>query len=88
MNILIHKGEKIMYTVKITDKNKKIDELLKDIKKPTIIESKKKFAVLIPIDEWESIQETLYLYSIPGIRESIIKGMKEPLENCSSTVKF
>ncbi len=77
-----------MYTVKITGKNKKIDELLRDIKKPTIIESKEKSAVLLPMDEWESIQETLYLCSIPGMRKSILAGMKEPLENCSSTVKF
>jgi PHD/YefM family antitoxin component YafN of YafNO toxin-antitoxin module len=35
--------------------------------------------VLIAEEDWDSIQETLYLTSIPGMRESIINGMKEPL---------
>ena len=34
------------------------------------------------------IEETLYLLSIPGMRESIRKGMKEPLEKCSSKVEW
>jgi antitoxin YefM len=75
-----------MYTVKIT--NKKIWDLIKNLEKPVVLESKEKSAVLISIDEWESIQETLYLYSIPRMKESIIKGMKEPLKNCSRKVKF
>jgi hypothetical protein len=39
----------------------------------------RRYAVLISEDDWDSIQETLYLTSIPGMRESIINGMKEPL---------
>jgi len=35
--------------------------------------------VLISEEDWNSIQETLYLISIPGMRESIVNGMKEPL---------
>ena len=34
------------------------------------------------------IEETLYLLSIPRMRESIRKGMKEPLEKCSSKVEW
>ena len=30
-------------------------------------------------DDWKSIQETLYLISIPGMKESIVNGMKEPI---------
>ena len=33
-------------------------------------------------EDWQSIQETLYLSSIPGMRESIIKGLKTPVEDC------
>ena len=77
-----------MYTVKITDNNKRIYELLKDIKKPTVIESKEESAVLLPMDEWKAIQETLYLCSIPGMRESIVSGMKEALKDCSSAIKL
>ena len=30
--------------------------------------------------------ETLFLLSIPGMRKSIRKGMREPLKQCSSRV--
>lgn len=51
--------------------------------KPIKIIGEKVNAVLISEDDWNSIQETLYQLHVPGIRESFIKGMKEPLEKCS-----
>ena len=48
---------------------------------PVIISGKRNNAVLISEDDWKSIQETLYLVSIPGMKESIIHGMNEPLGN-------
>lgn len=50
-----------------------------DSHEPVIISGKRNNAVLISEDDWRSIQETLYLDAIPGMRESIIDGMKEPL---------
>ena len=47
---------------------------------PIIISGKRNNAVLISEEDWMSIQETLFLVSIPGMKESIINGMKEPLE--------
>ena len=38
--------------------------------------------MLIAEDEWRSIQETLHLLSIPKMRESIIEGLKTPVEEC------
>ena len=46
---------------------------------PVIISGKRNNAVLISEADWKSIQETLYLVSIPGMRDSILSGMKEPL---------
>lgn len=46
---------------------------------PIVITGKRSSAVLISEDDWRSIQETLYLLSIPGMRESIIAARKEPL---------
>ncbi|MDI1314229.1 type II toxin-antitoxin system Phd/YefM family antitoxin [Prosthecobacter sp.] len=40
-------------------------------------------AVLISEDDWRSIQETLHLLAIPGMRESIRKGLREPLSKAS-----
>jgi len=47
---------------------------------PVIISGKRNNAVLISLEDWKSIQETLFLVSIPGMKESIIDGMQEPLE--------
>lgn len=46
---------------------------------PIIISGKRGSAVLISSEDWSSIQETLYLLSVPGMRESIKEGMAEPL---------
>jgi prevent-host-death family protein len=46
---------------------------------PVQITGKRNNAVLVAEDDWRSIQETLYLLSIPGMRESIRKGLREPL---------
>lgn len=51
---------------------------------PIKITGKRANGVLISEEDWRSIQETLYLLSIPGMRESIRKGMKEPLRKSST----
>jgi antitoxin YefM len=55
---------------------------------PIQITGKRTSAVLISEDDWRSIQETLYLVSIPGMRESIRKGLKEPVERCQADLKW
>ena len=56
--------------------------------KPCIITSRKGDGVLISKDDWESIQETLYLESIPGMKESIKQGIATSLEDCVSEDEF
>ncbi|MEX0729062.1 MAG: hypothetical protein WD065_22500, partial [Planctomycetaceae bacterium] len=43
--------------------------------------------VLVSEDDWRDIQETLYLLSIPGMRESICEGMQTPVEECDEITK-
>lgn len=50
---------------------------------PIVIAGKRTNAVLLSAEDWEAIQETLFLLSIPGMRESIMAGMEEPLDSCS-----
>ena len=50
---------------------------------PITITGKRHNAVLVSEDDWRSVQETLYLVSIPGMRESIIEGMQTPVEECA-----
>lgn len=46
---------------------------------PVQITGKRNNAVLVGEDDWRAIQETLHLLSIPGMRASIRKGLKEPI---------
>jgi antitoxin YefM len=55
---------------------------------PIQITGKRNNAVLISEDDWRSIQETLHLVSIPGMRESIIAGGKTPLKKCSKRLNW
>jgi prevent-host-death family protein len=59
-----------------------IDETL-TTHEPIFITGKRGNAVLISEDDWRAIRETLYLLSIPGMRESIREGLETPVEECS-----
>lgn len=50
---------------------------------PIQITGKRSNAVLISQEDWNALQETLYLLSIPGMRKSIREGLKVPLSKCS-----
>ncbi len=50
-----------------------------DSHEPILIAGKRTSAVLVSADDWQAIQETLHLISIPGMRDSIRKAMAEPL---------
>ena len=55
---------------------------------PIWILGKRANAVLISEEDWRSIQETLHLLSVPGMRESIRKGLKTPLRRCRTTLPW
>lgn len=75
-----------MTTIKATDARAGLYGLLDDVAtshKPIQITGKRNNAVLVSEEDWADIQETLYLLSIPGMRQSIIKGLKTPVSKCS-----
>lgn len=39
-------------------------------------------AVLLPEEDYSGIVETLYLVSVPGMREKLMAAKAEPLEDC------
>ena len=55
---------------------------------PVVITGKHNNAVLISQNDWDSIQETLYLSSIPGMRTLIIEGLNTPLSECTDQVEW
>ncbi len=79
-----------MNTINITNARQNLFQLVADVNvgfNPiTIVNNKGKNAVLISEDEWKSIEETLYLSSIPGLVEDIKKIRKT--ENWDNTKKF
>lgn len=56
--------------------------------RPITISGKRSSAVLVSADDWSAIQETLYLLSVPGMRESIKQGMAEPLAKSAKVIKW
>lgn len=76
-----------MTSLPVTQARAKLYQLLDeaaDSHEPIQITGKRSNAILISEDDWRSIQETLYLVSIPGMRDSIRKGMAEPLHKAAS----
>jgi antitoxin YefM len=59
-----------------------IDEV-RESHQPVEIHGKRGSAVLLSEQDWRAIQETLYLTSIPGMRESILEGMAAPIDELS-----
>ena len=55
---------------------------------PVIIKGKRNTAVLVSAADWASIQETLYLTSIPGMRESILEGLATPISDCKTELDW
>ena len=75
-----------MTSIPVTQARSKLYQLVDDAAashEPIQIPGKRSNAVLLSEEDWRSIQETLYLLSIPGMRESIRKGMAEPLDKTS-----
>ena len=78
-----------MTTLTATEARKRLYSLVDEVKEshePVQIVGKRSSAVLISEDDWRAIQETLYLTSIPGIRESIQEGLETPVEECDEDV--
>ena len=55
---------------------------------PIHISGKRQNAVLLAAEDWQAIQETLFLLSVPGMRESIKEGMNEPLDESAKELDW
>jgi antitoxin YefM len=75
-----------MTTVSVTDARKRLYRLLDEVAashEPVHIAGRRGGAVLVSEEDWRAINETLYLLSIPGMRESIREGLAMPVEECT-----
>lgn len=74
-----------MTTINITNARKELYNLVENVNlynEPALIISKKGNAVLVSENDWNALQETIYLNSIPNMAKSIKEGIDTPLENC------
>ncbi|MCB1936863.1 MAG: type II toxin-antitoxin system Phd/YefM family antitoxin [Nitrosomonas sp.] len=80
-----------MTTLNATEARSRLYNLIDEIAEthqPIIITGKRKNAVLLSEEDWNSINETLFLLSIPGMRESIREGMNESLDDCEKKLDW
>ena len=72
-----------MTSITATEARKQLYKLLDDVSdshEPVQITGRRGNAVLVSEDDWRAVQETLYLVSIPGMRESILEGLATPAD--------
>jgi len=80
-----------MKTITVTKARSKLYKLIDESSEdhePIYITGKRSNAVLIGEDDWRAIQETLFLLSIPGMRESIREGLDTPIEECDEELEW
>ena len=80
-----------MSSINITNARKDLYKIVESVNlshEPVHITGKNSSAVLIGEDDWKSIEETLFMMSIPGMRESIIDGMNTPVEELSEDLDW
>lgn len=80
-----------MTVIKVTEARSKLYKLIDQVSsshKPVTIAGKRGNAVLIAEEDWNAVQETLYLLSIPGMRESIRDGLKTPTKECTEELDW
>ena len=80
-----------MPTLTATQARSQLYRLIDDIAtshQPVAITGKRRNAVLMSEEDWRAVQETLYLLSIPGMRESIREGLAQPVDECGQDLDW
>ncbi|MBE9117456.1 type II toxin-antitoxin system Phd/YefM family antitoxin [Lusitaniella coriacea LEGE 07157] len=80
-----------MSDLSVNDAQIQLKQLIEKVTKshkPVLITGEQGNAVLLLEQDWSAIQETLYLLSIPGMRESIREGLLTPVEECDEALNW
>ena len=80
-----------MSIINVTNARKNLYRLIDEVSEshhPVVISGKDNSAVLVGEDDWNAIQETLYLTGIPGMEDSIREGLNTPVEKCSTELDW
>ena len=57
-------------------------------REPVLISGKNNNAVLMAESDWQAMNETLHLLSVPGMRDAIKKGLSENLKSTSRKLNW
>jgi antitoxin YefM len=71
--------------IPFNEAQQKLQDLIDSVSQshqPILIAGQSSNAVLLSEADWAAVQETLYLLSIPEMRESIRTGLATPIEEC------
>lgn len=80
-----------MTTLNVTEARANLYKLIDDVTvnhEPVVITGKRGNAVLLAEDDWNAINETLHLLSVPGMRESILEGMQESIDSAATELNW
>lgn len=80
-----------MTTLNVTEARANLYKLIDDTTashEPVVITGKRGNAVLLSEDDWNAINETLHLLSVPGMRESILEGMQESIDGAATELNW
>ena len=80
-----------MTTLNVTEARANLYKLIDDTTVshgPVVITGKRGNAVLLAEDDWNAINETLHLLSVPGMRESILEGMQESIDGAATELNW
>jgi antitoxin YefM len=80
-----------MMTLNVTEARANLYKLIDDTTvshEPVVITGKRGNAVLLAEDDWNAINETLHLLSVPRMRESILEGMQESIDSAATELNW
>ena len=80
-----------MTTLNVTEARSNLYKLIDETAishQPITIKGKRSNAVLVSEEDWNAISETLYLLSVPNMRESIINGLNTGIESCTKDIDW
>ena len=80
-----------MSTLNATEARSKLYSLIDETTEthePILITGKRGNAVLLAEEDWRAVTESLFLVSIPGMRESILEGLSTKIEDCEDDLDW
>ena len=80
-----------MITVSVNEASDKLPDLVENTiekREPVLISGKNNNAVLMAESDWQAMNETLQLLSVPGMRDAIKKGLSENLKSTSRKLNW